>query len=615
MTVSSPVAKAVHLTSPGVTEYVFPFKVFKPEELTVDVVTSSAEVIPLALGLDYELDGMGLDPGGAVHLTPSGLSKAGTSRSLVCLRRMDFVQETDYRPQDVFPAETHERALDILTMICQELREKLGRAILAPPNQDTAEQLSYSDLYNIYQEAFKKIKSLLGPLNYRGFWQPSNDYYFFDVVQKEDDHTLWLVVAESYTSGATIAEDIADRNIIPYGAELVPSETNTRWPWVAAEAVATGSVLALPKPYFPGRDVLALFYQGLICVPRKEGVEAAGRYQYEELGEDNALSNQVRVFFDVQVGDLLDMFVISSALSRSVDQAVAMAEAAEAARDRAENARDLAAQASEAALTAAQNAAEDAASATAEEIRAEVEADAQAAQAARDGAEAARDRAESAAGAAAEAAGQAAEEVRDSLAGEVAAAEAARDRAEAAAEAAEEAVEGGGGPGAWLGPQDEYDDLPDSKLEDEKLYFIAEEGGAGGGSAETPTATNEALGLVKGNADEPGKVRVDEAGEMSVNDWDETNYSGAFPAGTFINISSGWVATDDGWVYVDILAAASPGYCTIWTTGGLSLSLFQERAGWSTSGPLPVAKGQTVSLSIASATVNKLQFFPAKGAV
>jgi hypothetical protein len=39
---------------------------------------------------------------------------------------MSFTQEIDYRPHDLFPAETHERALDILTMTAQELRELIN---------------------------------------------------------------------------------------------------------------------------------------------------------------------------------------------------------------------------------------------------------------------------------------------------------------------------------------------------------------------------------------------------------------------------------------------------------------------------------------------------------
>jgi len=144
MTISSPLARAVHLTNEAVTDYAFPFKVFKDSELAVSLVGQDSVVVPLALGLDYTVSGLGLDQGGTVHLTSAGQEKAGTDLDLVLLRNMDFTQETDYRPHDIFPAETHERALDILTMICQELREMMGRAIVAPPNLD--EPIQYAGL-------------------------------------------------------------------------------------------------------------------------------------------------------------------------------------------------------------------------------------------------------------------------------------------------------------------------------------------------------------------------------------------------------------------------------------------------------------------------------------
>ncbi|MCL2029030.1 MAG: hypothetical protein FWG97_01205 [Deltaproteobacteria bacterium] len=151
MTVSSPVAKAVHITHSALADYSFPFKVFKAGELAVDLVDGSARVITLTPGLDYTVGGLGRDQGGTITLTQSGREKAGAELSLVLLRRMDFTQETDYRPHDVFPAETHERALDILTMICQELREMLGRAIIAPPNLD--EPIQYADLVALLEAA------------------------------------------------------------------------------------------------------------------------------------------------------------------------------------------------------------------------------------------------------------------------------------------------------------------------------------------------------------------------------------------------------------------------------------------------------------------------------
>ncbi|MDR2725557.1 MAG: hypothetical protein LBC90_05750 [Candidatus Adiutrix sp.] len=144
MTVSSPLAKAVHLTQGAIVDYAFPFKVFKEGELIVSLVDASFLVTDLALGADYTVGGLGRDQGGTVSLTPAGRGKAGTGLSLVILRRMDITQEIDYRPHDVFPAETHERALDILTMICQELREMMSRALVAPPN--LSGPIQYGDL-------------------------------------------------------------------------------------------------------------------------------------------------------------------------------------------------------------------------------------------------------------------------------------------------------------------------------------------------------------------------------------------------------------------------------------------------------------------------------------
>ena len=51
---------------------------------------------------------------------------------LVIYRDTDIVQETDYISGDPFPAETHERALDRLTMIAQEIGSGTDRSIKVP---------------------------------------------------------------------------------------------------------------------------------------------------------------------------------------------------------------------------------------------------------------------------------------------------------------------------------------------------------------------------------------------------------------------------------------------------------------------------------------------------
>ena len=152
MTISSSTARAVHLTNSAVTDYAFPFKVFNSGQLRVVVVLAVTRLeLELTAGADYSVTGLGMDSGGAVILSAVGQSKAGDGNSLAIVRCMDFIQDIDYRPHDIFPAETHERGLDILTMQDQELREMLGRAIIAPVDQGAA--LQYSDLLALRDDA------------------------------------------------------------------------------------------------------------------------------------------------------------------------------------------------------------------------------------------------------------------------------------------------------------------------------------------------------------------------------------------------------------------------------------------------------------------------------
>ena len=148
MTISSTNCKAIYVTSSAVTEYAYNFKIFHAAQLRVTVVDAATRAeTDLALTLDYGVSGVGNASGGVVGLSAAGLAKAGGGHKLVILRHMEFTQETDYRPHDVFPAETHEQALDILTMMGQELRERLGRAVLRTPDED--EIIPYHDLVTL----------------------------------------------------------------------------------------------------------------------------------------------------------------------------------------------------------------------------------------------------------------------------------------------------------------------------------------------------------------------------------------------------------------------------------------------------------------------------------
>jgi hypothetical protein len=150
MTITNPTSRATYLTNPAVSQYTYPFKVFDASQLSIIIVEDHTKVeTPLLLTTDYTVSGVGGDTGGTITLTASGVAKAGTGNTLVILRNMPFVQGVDYRPHDIFPAETHERALDILTMQDQQLLELISRALLAPPG----EAITWEDLLKLRDDA------------------------------------------------------------------------------------------------------------------------------------------------------------------------------------------------------------------------------------------------------------------------------------------------------------------------------------------------------------------------------------------------------------------------------------------------------------------------------
>ena len=81
----------------------------------------------LVLNTDYTVAGTG-NPTGSVTL----LAVLPVGQTLTIVRNVPQTQEANYVQNDDFPAESHEDALDKLTMITQQLNNKLGRAITFP---------------------------------------------------------------------------------------------------------------------------------------------------------------------------------------------------------------------------------------------------------------------------------------------------------------------------------------------------------------------------------------------------------------------------------------------------------------------------------------------------
>jgi len=111
-------------------QVVFPYTFFILKKAHIQVVLcdpDGAETV-LEITTQYEVSGAGNPEGG--NVTTQAVYEEGYTLTLV--RDVTSTQETDYIEHDMFPASSHERALDKLTMIVQELEEKVDRAIKVP---------------------------------------------------------------------------------------------------------------------------------------------------------------------------------------------------------------------------------------------------------------------------------------------------------------------------------------------------------------------------------------------------------------------------------------------------------------------------------------------------
>jgi len=126
MTVSSTTTKNSYSGDGSTTAFSYTFKIFDEDDITVVLRNNStgAETTQ-TITTNYTVSGVGNAGGGTVTF----VTAPPTGNTVVLLRITPLTQLTDYTPNDPFPAESHETALDKLTHITQELQEEVGRSL------------------------------------------------------------------------------------------------------------------------------------------------------------------------------------------------------------------------------------------------------------------------------------------------------------------------------------------------------------------------------------------------------------------------------------------------------------------------------------------------------
>ena len=125
MTVSTTESRIGYNGNGATTVFAFPYRFLTNTDLVVTLVRADTTQVVQTLNTDYTVTGAGDDAGGTVTM----VVPPATGQQLILVRDMPLTQETDYISGDPFPAETHERALDKLTMISQRLESLISRSI------------------------------------------------------------------------------------------------------------------------------------------------------------------------------------------------------------------------------------------------------------------------------------------------------------------------------------------------------------------------------------------------------------------------------------------------------------------------------------------------------
>jgi hypothetical protein len=131
MTVSSTTSRNEYNGNGSTDTFAYTFRILDQDHIAVYV-----DDVLQTITTGYTVTDVGVSGGGDIIFTTAPAT--GTA-NVIFLRAVPLTQETDYVENDPFPAESHEDALDKLTMIVQQQQEQLDRTIVLPPTSTVSD--------------------------------------------------------------------------------------------------------------------------------------------------------------------------------------------------------------------------------------------------------------------------------------------------------------------------------------------------------------------------------------------------------------------------------------------------------------------------------------------
>jgi len=248
MTISSTTTKNSYSGNGSATSFNYTF--FIPTNTDIEVIirssTGTETVKSEGTGsANYSISGVGSSSGGAVtFVTPP------TDTETVVLRRNTAkTQATDYVANDPFPAESHESALDKLTIIGQDLQEQVDRSIkLSRTNTMSSTEFTVgsTDRANkiLAFDSSGEISVTQELGSFKGNWATSTSYQQRDIVKDTSTNNIFIVNTAHTSSGSqplTSNANSAKYDLLVDASSATTSATNAASSATAAASSATSA--------------------------------------------------------------------------------------------------------------------------------------------------------------------------------------------------------------------------------------------------------------------------------------------------------------------------------------------------------------------------------------
>ena len=204
MTVSSSTSRVSYSGNGSLTAFAYTFKIFDEDDLTVILRASDGTETVQTITTNYTVSGVGDAGGGNVTFVTAPTA----TQTVVILREQPLTQGLDLVPNDPFPANSLEEALDKIVFMTQKHEEELGRAIKASrTNTITGAEftISASDRANkVFAFDSAGDVSITQEIGvYRGDWSASVAYNVRDLVKDASNDNIYIVNTAHTSSGST----------------------------------------------------------------------------------------------------------------------------------------------------------------------------------------------------------------------------------------------------------------------------------------------------------------------------------------------------------------------------------------------------------------------------